>query len=126
MRVLHRLEDAFNDEAGCAVASRMSFEQRSTNIEGALASVVEAMSMRAGQLKDVTSPRQLVFVVSDGRFDSGLRSKVKQWTGVQQPHARFPQKLTLFMKLWRKKRASWSPVLSWSQLVASRYWTFAK
>ena len=80
---MHRLQDAFNDEAGCAVASQMTYEQRSTDVEGALKAVVGAMAERAAELKDVTSPRQLVFVVSDGRFDSGLRAKVKQWTGAR-------------------------------------------
>ena len=46
---LHSFQDVFSDEAGCKVASLMTFEQDSTLIEGALGAVVEAMTQRASE-----------------------------------------------------------------------------
>uniref|UniRef100_A0A7S2RV69 VWFA domain-containing protein n=1 Tax=Mucochytrium quahogii TaxID=96639 RepID=A0A7S2RV69_9STRA len=83
VKTLHRLEQPFTDACGAEVVSKFTFSQERTSIEEGLSQLIQSFETAKSNLSpsiggSKTEFRQLAFFVSDGRFDSAVRERVKK------------------------------------------------
>lgn len=84
VKLLHAFDQPWSDDAGAAVVSRFSFSQRRTDTATTLRSIVSLLdtakqNVRASSAGVSTQCLQLVFLISDGRFDRDRRDTVRRW-----------------------------------------------
>ena len=84
VKLLHSFDQPWSDDAGAAVVSKFTFQQRRTDTAATLRSIVSLLdvakqSVRASSAGVSTQCLQLVFMISDGRFDRDRRDVVRRW-----------------------------------------------
>ncbi|CAM9381952.1 unnamed protein product [Choristocarpus tenellus] len=85
LEVLHAFEDALTEEAGAKIVSGFGFDQARTNtavsLQGILTVLEEArsgFSFSLGGAGGGSLPRQLVLLISDGRFDRENKDNLRR------------------------------------------------
>eukprot|EP00512_Aurantiochytrium_limacinum_P002030 CAMPEP_0171492514 /NCGR_PEP_ID=MMETSP0958-20121227/4450_1 /TAXON_ID=87120 /ORGANISM="Aurantiochytrium limacinum, Strain ATCCMYA-1381" /LENGTH=1510 /DNA_ID=CAMNT_0012026037 /DNA_START=100 /DNA_END=4632 /DNA_ORIENTATION=- len=85
VHVVHDLNQPFSDNSGASVVSQVKFDQEKTSIEEGLHTITRQFEKARGDLGAMRSTsgqgtefRQLAFFISDGRFDSAARERVKR------------------------------------------------
>jgi midasin len=78
-RQLHAFNDVFSDECGAEVLSNFRFDQTKTDIELTLKQIVHVLDTAAASTTkgNTSACSQIVFMISDGRFDQGGRDRIK-------------------------------------------------
>ncbi|KAH9258037.1 hypothetical protein BASA81_003600 [Batrachochytrium salamandrivorans] len=78
VKKLHDLSKPFSEISGALVSAHFGFDQNSTCIEQGLSTVIDTLTTVSASSGNKISelPRQLVFIISDGRFDTGSRPKI--------------------------------------------------
>jgi len=82
VEILNRLDQPFTDSCGAGMVSAFSFSQEKTAIEEGLIRVVEEFQRGRESPRNRGTHgidfRQLAFFISDGRFDSAVRDRVRR------------------------------------------------
>ncbi|CAN0109706.1 unnamed protein product [Ectocarpus sp. 6 AP-2014] len=83
--LLHGFGDPFTEEAGAKIVDGFTFDQKRTNtahtLEGLVSLLEEArsgFSMSSGGVGSKGTPRQLVLLLSDGRFDRENKDRLRK------------------------------------------------
>ncbi|CAM9355839.1 unnamed protein product [Ectocarpus fasciculatus] len=83
--LLHGFGDPFTEEAGAKIVDGFTFDQKRTNtahtLEGVVSLLEEArsgFSMSSGGVGSKGTPRQLVLLLSDGRFDRENKDRLRK------------------------------------------------
>lgn len=78
VKKLHDLSKPFSETSGALVSAHFGFDQNSTCIEQGLSTVIDTLTtVSASSGSKINElPRQLVFIISDGRFDTGSRPRI--------------------------------------------------
>ncbi|CAN0215722.1 unnamed protein product [Scytosiphon promiscuus] len=83
--LLHGFGDPFTEEAGAKIVDGFTFDQQRTNtahtLEGVVSLLEEArsgISMSSGHVGTKGTPRQLVLLLSDGRFDRENKDRLRK------------------------------------------------
>lgn len=84
VKLLHSFDQPWSDDAGASVVSKFTFRQRRTDTAATLRSIVSLLDVakqgvRASSAGVSTQCLQLVFMISDGRFDRDRRDVVRRW-----------------------------------------------
>jgi midasin len=86
VRLLHPLDSPFTDAAGAKVVSQFTFAQKKTNMARSLETLVGVLDVaRAANggggsgVGGKVELSQLVFMISDGRFEQEARERVRRW-----------------------------------------------
>ncbi|GBG32276.1 Midasin [Hondaea fermentalgiana] len=84
--MVHDLSQPFSDNSGASIVSQVKFDQEKTSIEEGLQVILRRFerarddlgAVHASASGQTTEFRQLAFFISDGRFDSAARERVKR------------------------------------------------
>jgi len=74
---VHSMLQPFTDASGAEIVSHFTFQQDHTCIEDGMSSILGMFENARKDLAGDTDYRQLVFFISDGRFDSAMREKLQ-------------------------------------------------
>eukprot|EP01119_Soliformovum_irregulare_P021700 TRINITY_DN7280_c0_g1_i1.p1 TRINITY_DN7280_c0_g1~~TRINITY_DN7280_c0_g1_i1.p1 ORF type:complete len:2005 (-),score=855.75 TRINITY_DN7280_c0_g1_i1:210-5924(-) len=75
VRLLHPMDEPFTDEVGSRIITQFKFKQNKTEMKGLVECIVKSLEA-AKSRSSHTESMQLVFVISDGRFDTQPGLKV--------------------------------------------------
>jgi len=77
-RLLHSFTEQFTEESGAAILSAFKFNQPRTHTAEALQKIVQILDESQGQVRGPALAMQLVFLISDGRFDRDNKILIKK------------------------------------------------
>ncbi|CAI5721444.1 unnamed protein product [Hyaloperonospora brassicae] len=81
LELLHAFDMPFTDDAGSRVISRFGFQQKKTNMVHTLDTILQLLEMAKQAASTASSAAeftQIVFLISDGRFDSDGRVRIRK------------------------------------------------
>jgi len=81
LELLHAFDSPFTDDAGGRVIAQFGFQQKKTHMVqtlDALLQVLETAKLSSGAAGSTVEFTQIVFLISDGRFDSDGRVRIRK------------------------------------------------
>ncbi|GLE05583.1 hypothetical protein PINS_up014615 [Pythium insidiosum] len=81
IQLLHAFDAPFTDDAGSRVITQFGFQQKKTNMIttlDAILQVLESAKLNSSAASSSVEFTQIVFLISDGRFDTDGRTRIKK------------------------------------------------
>ncbi|KAL8000860.1 putative AAA+ ATPase domain, midasin, P-loop containing nucleoside triphosphate hydrolase [Plasmopara halstedii] len=81
VELLHAFDTPFTDDAGSRIISRFGFQQKKTNMVQTLDTILQILEIAKQSASTDSSTvefTQIVFLISDGRFDSDGRMRIRK------------------------------------------------